>query len=176
MSSDVFCFVRLSEKLLLYRPFRLQNKDIGNSQLPASQLDGFMVTKKLFESIHSSLHPKRGKLLLQSNCEDVAVWMRNLACQQVGFTTINDDANNGDESESSSSSPSSSSERIPQRTLDWVAMGGERAKGRGWFQREILHRKGATETEVTCAINGTPIHRCLLKVDESARIDNNERK
>jgi len=123
-----------------------------------------MVTEKLFELIYSSLHPKRGKLLLQSNCEDVAVWMRKLACQQVGFTTINNNDVNDDESSSSSSS---TPDRIPQRTLDWVAMGGERAKGQGWFQREILHRKGATETEVTCAINGTPIHRCLLKADES---------
>jgi hypothetical protein len=60
----------------------------------------------------------------------------------------------------------SSQQRIPQRTVDYVAMGGERAKGRGWFQREILHSEGATETEVACTINGTPVHRCLLKVQK----------
>ncbi|VEU43602.1 unnamed protein product [Pseudo-nitzschia multistriata] len=142
-------------------PFRLQNKDGGNSQLPASQLDGFMVTEKLLETIHSSLHPTRGRLLLQSNCEDVAVWMRNLACRTVGFESIDDDNKDDDRSDGLSKQ-----QRTPQRTLDWMAMGGERAEGRGWFQRNILHRKGATETEATCAINGTPIHRCLLKRKE----------
>jgi len=152
-------------------PFRLQtNKDGGNCQLPKSKFDGFMVTKELLELIQFNLHPKRGKLLLQSNCEDVAVWMRNLACQTVGFIAINDIDNHDDDNNIVTSytdkeiDVSSSQERIPQRTLNYVAMGGERATGRGWFQRGILHSKGATETEVACGINGTPLHRCLLKV------------
>jgi hypothetical protein len=116
-----------------------------------------MVTENLLEIIRSSLHPTKGKLLLQSNCEDVAVWMRNLACRKVGFIAVDDDA------PARSSAPIH--QRIPQRTLDWIALDGERTEGRGWFQREILHRKGATETEVSCAINGTPVHRCLLKVN-----------
>lgn len=131
-----------------------------------------MVTEKLLELIHSNLHPKRGKLLLQSNCEDVAVWMRNLACQKAGFAAINDidiDDNDIDVVSSYTDKESdfvSSQQRIPQRTVDYVAMGGERAEGGGWFQREILHSEGATETEVACAINGTPVHRCLLKVQK----------
>mmetsp|Transcript_25193 Transcript_25193/g.59409 ORF Transcript_25193/g.59409 Transcript_25193/m.59409 type:complete len:740 (-) Transcript_25193:73-2292(-) len=142
-------------------PFRLQNKDGGNSQLPASKLEGFMVTENLLQTIHSSLDPKHGKLLLQSNCEDVAVWMRDLACRTVGFTALDDD-DDREEPPHQGSIP----QRIPQRTQDWIAMGGERAEGRGWFRRNILHRRGATETEATCAINGTPIHRCLLRVDQ----------
>ena len=98
---------------------------------------------------------------MQSNCEDVAVWMRNLACQKVGYTAVHDD-NEHESPRSSFSKP----QRIPQRTLDWIAMDGERALGHGWFQREILHRKGATETEVSCAINSTPVHRCLLKLKD----------
>jgi len=140
-------------------PFRLQNKDGGNSQLPASKLEGFMVTENLLQTIHSSLDPKHGKLLLQSNCEDVAVWMRDLACRTVGFTALDDDR---EEPPHQGSIP----QRIPQRTQDWISMGGERAEGRGWFRRNVLHRRGATETEATCAINGTPIHRCLLRVDQ----------
>lgn len=150
--------------LKYFRPFRLQNKDTGNSQLPTSQLTGFMVTENLLDIICSSLHPTKGKLLLQSNCEDVAVWMRNLACKKVGFMIVDDD----NESPQSSSVPTP--QRIPQRTQEWIDMNGERAEGRGWFQREILHRKGATETEVSCAINGTPVHRCLLKVNEEFEI------
>ena len=142
-------------------PFRLQNKDTGNSQLPNSQVEGFMVTENLLDTIRSSLHPTKGKLLLQSNCEDVAVWMRNLACKQVGFAIVEDDNKEND-----SDGSVSTAQRLPQRTAEWINMGGERAEGKGWYQREILHRKGATETEVSCAINGTPVHRCILQVGD----------
>ena len=131
-----------------------------------------MVTKNLLETIRSSLHPTKGKLLLQSNCEDVAVWMRNLACKKAGFVILDDEDNNknGDDAPPPSSH-ALTPQRIPQRTTDWINMGGERAEGRGWYQREVLHRKGATETEVACAINVTPVHRCILKVsDESESI------
>ena len=117
-----------------------------------------MVTENLLSTIRSTLHPSKGKLLLQSNCEDVAVWMRNLASKKAGFSIINDDSPAVD-------STSSTPQRLPQRTAEWIEMGGERAEGEGWYQREVLHRKGATETEVSCAINGTPVHRCILKVN-----------
>ncbi len=120
-----------------------------------------MVTENLLKIIRSSLHPTKGKLLLQSNCEDVAVWMRNLASKKVGFSIVEDDKD-----DLPSSSSASTELRIPQRTSEWIEMGGERAKGRGWYQREILHRKGATETEVSCAINSTPVHRCILKAGD----------
>jgi hypothetical protein len=123
-----------------------------------------MVSENLLEIIRSSLHPTEGKLLLQSNCEDVAVWMRKLACKKDGFKAI-DEGYDDTPSGSSASIP----ERIPQRTLDWIAMDGERAEGQGWFQKKILHRNGATETEVSCEINGTPIHRCVLRVGDGFR-------
>jgi len=141
-------------------PYRLQNKDKGNSQLPSSQVDGFMVTKSLLDIVRPSLHSTKGKLLLQSNCEDVAVWMRHIACQRAGFVAVDDD------NKTLQSSSTTIPQRIPQRTLDWIAFGGERADGPGWFKREILHRKAATETEVSCAINGNPVHRCILRVDD----------
>ncbi len=144
-------------------PFRLQNKNTGNSQLPASQAEGFMVTENLLGTIRSSLHPTKGKLLLQSNCEDVAVWMRNLASKQVGFAIVEDDNKEND-----SNCSASTVQRLPQRTAEWISMGGERAEGKGWYHREILHRKGATETEVSCAINGTPVHRCILQVGDKS--------
>ena len=118
-----------------------------------------MVTENLLTIIRSALHPSKGKLLLQSNCEDVAVWMRNLASKTVGFEIVDDDSPVVD------SNPSTP-QRLPQRTAQWIEMGGERAEGEGWYQQEVLHRKGATETEVSCAINGTPVHRCILKVSE----------
>ena len=56
----------------------------GNSQLPLDRTRGFMVTRRLLELIHAVL--SRGEpgasLLIQSNCEDVAVYMRQVACEQ----------------------------------------------------------------------------------------------
>lgn len=119
-----------------------------------------MVTEGLLRLIHSSLHPQNGHLLLQSNCEDVAVWMKNMACQTVGFAAVEEDV---DSAVLSSGSPAVEP-RLPQRTTDYVESGGERATGPGWLQGPVLHREARTETEVACTLNGTPIYRCLLQV------------
>mmetsp|Transcript_25606 Transcript_25606/g.45165 ORF Transcript_25606/g.45165 Transcript_25606/m.45165 type:complete len:198 (-) Transcript_25606:1041-1634(-) len=140
-------------------PYRLP-KEGGNMQLPTSQFDGFMVTETLLESIHLNLLRSNGKLLLQSNCEDVAVFMRNLACDHVGFTFETEDS----QSPVSCSFENPQPKRVPQRTLDWIAMGGERAIGPGWFQTPVFHKEGCTETEKACLLNHTPVHRCLLRV------------
>tara|TARA_B110001450_G_C17608001_1_gene475986 strand:- start:83 stop:592 length:510 start_codon:yes stop_codon:yes gene_type:complete len=157
------------------RPYRLriEETNVGNSQLPTKS-DGFMVTGKLFESIHSNLHPTRGRMLLQSNCEDVAVFMRNLAVQ-TKFDVIND-AKNDVSSRPRKNNESnivqlSQQQRIPQRTANYVAIGGERARGQGWLQNRILPDESVTETEIACVINGTPIHRCLLKKSTEQMID-----
>jgi tRNA G46 methylase TrmB len=137
-------------------PYKLQKEEgSGNSQLPTSPQDGFMVTPRLLKLVSSMLTAK-GKLLIQSNCEDVAVWMRSAACATGNFAIV-DSPGMEQDYEMSTSSP-----RIPQRTLDWIAMDGARADGPGWYTKPLLPRKGATETEVACMLNGTPVHRCLL--------------
>jgi hypothetical protein len=167
-----FCFLQFPT------PYRLQLSDIvndnnesllpaserkGNSQLPSNVTSGFMVTTHLVWLIHCALRKgsTTGTLLIQSNCEDVAVWMRQMACNEIGFRCMQ-----------SSSEPETLSPRIrirtPKRTLDWIAMGGERAEGEGWRTRAILPRIGRTETEVACMLSSTPIHRCLLLPVESA--------
>ena len=128
----------------------------GNSQLPKSADDGFMVSNALLDSVRGVLLKSRGKLLLQSNCEDVAVWMRNAACNDGRYDYVVDNF-----VPSWKPNPNSSS-RIPQRTSEWISMGGERAEGPGWMSQPVLPRQGATETEVACILNGTPVHRCLL--------------
>jgi hypothetical protein len=140
----------------------------GNSQLPTSAHDGFMVTENLFRLVHKALSKTNGRLLLQSNCEDVAVWMRDLACTRVAFSSHDDDETTNNKNKplhlaSGGFLSTGVALRIPQRTADWIAMGGERADGAGWYEHPLLHREGATETEVACALNGTPVHRCLLK-------------
>ena len=142
-------------------PFRLvSNTDSefnGNAQLPTSASTGFMVTIDLLQSIWNLLVRSDGKLLLQSNCEDVAVYMRNVACEKVGFNCLEvpDTV-----SEVDLSLPS---RRIPKRTQTWIELGGSRAYGFGWSKTPILPTKGATETEIAYNMTSTPIHRCLLE-------------
>ena len=117
-----------------------------------------MVSEQLLSLVHDVLVKSQGRLLLQSNCEDVAVWMRNRACDELngGFSFIEEDF-----SPPWNPTPPSAP-RIPQRTADWISMGGERANGPGWISQPVLPRLGATETEVACILNGIPVHRCVL--------------
>ena len=52
-----------------------------NAQLPeGAASDDFMVTENLLSRIHGILSENNnGRLLIQSNCEDVAIHMRNVA-------------------------------------------------------------------------------------------------
>ena len=129
----------------------------GNSQLPTSAVDGFMVTPYLLklaaDLLQGSDGKPSGKLILQSNCEDVAVWMRDVAINQAGFEIVRLE----NEVETIQGTPT-------RRTMNWIAMGGERALGPGWSSEPLLPRKGRTETEIACILNNTPVHRCMLTV------------
>ena len=133
-------------------------KEYGNPQLPSDSESGFMVTKELLEVSKRMLEFSHGKLLLQSNCEDVGVTMRDMAENEAGFESVNCPSPVEPFSEASDGSL-----RIPQRSLDWIQSGGKRAKGNGWSSAPLLPACGATETEVSCHLNKTPIHRCLLR-------------
>lgn len=152
-------------------PFRLavSRSGMGNSQLPSDFTDGFMVTKALLQLVRDALckgdTAKHGNLLLQSNCEDVAVWMQHTACEDVGFQAVADF-----DVPEESNEHEVTVKRIPKRTLDWIAMGGKCAEGEGWSKIPLLPRSGWTETEVACMMNGTPVHRTLLT---PASIDSN---
>jgi tRNA G46 methylase TrmB len=142
-------------------PYRLptlsleKSEERGNLQLPATCEDGFMVSEKLLHLVHDALAPK-GKLLIQSNCEDVAVWIRNTAITSCNFDIV-------DTIPSLLSCDDDSRPTTPtKRSYDWIAAGGERAQGSGWSSWPLLPRRGRTETEVACMLNGTPVHRCLL--------------
>eukprot|EP00978_Attheya_sp_CCMP212_P015783 scaffold40852_cov49-Attheya_sp.AAC.2 len=142
-----------------------------NSQLPVDRESGFMVTSSLLESARMVLQKKRqaltaqndkdmtqspgsGWILLQSNCEDVAVTMRQMA-EQVGFTCMTTPRSKQEDTNVTSS--------LPQRTRNWIAGGGQRAIGPGWSAEPLLAKHGRTETEVACKDKGTPIHRCFLQ-------------
>ena len=126
----------------------------GNNQLPKSAFSGFMVNSRLLTLANAAVKDCSGKLLLQSNCEDVAVLMKNIAIHQANFHTLDLEEHRTNLEDKS---------RLTKRTEKWIAMGGERAEGSCWSSIPLLPSKGSTETEVACILNGTPIHRCLLK-------------
>jgi SAM-dependent methyltransferase len=114
-------------------PAFLESK--GNSQLPRSPYDGFMVSAKLLQSASELLRSHHsvgvgGNLILQSNCEDVAVFIRDLACREVGFRVLE-----------TNTSATRVSGAPTQRTQDWLALGGRRAEGAGWRPVPILPSK-----------------------------------
>ena len=133
-------------------PYRL--KESGNSQLPTTRDLGFMVSQSLMQKIAMLLQKSRGYLLLQSNCEDVAIIMLEMA-QAAGLVPV------------PSTDPVLSLEdmppnqQTPQRTQEWIAMGGERALGPAWCCQALIPSR--TETEAACTVQGTPVHRCLLR-------------
>jgi hypothetical protein len=144
-------------------PYRLAvaTTSRGNSQLPSSPTDGFMVTSELLQLAQEQLlrnstdnNNNNGELFLQSNCEDVAVWMQTTACEAAGFCCqqVHDPV-----------MVAPTQQHNPQqRTLNWIAMGGKRAVGPGWSSQPLLPRNAMTETEVACILRGTPVHRCVL--------------
>jgi SAM-dependent methyltransferase len=135
-------------------PFKLKEA-VGNRQLPSDATSGFMVSEGLLNSAAQILNPSNGFLLLQSNCEDVAVAMREMAEESASFECI--------PVPSVRTAESTTSSRTPERTTEWIRQGGTRAFGRGWSLTSLIPSRGATETEIACQLNETPIHRCLLK-------------
>jgi len=135
----------------------------GNRQLPKHPYAGFMVTANLFKLARDALLPGSGKLLLQSNCEDVAVYMRKLATEHGAFDAV--------PIPNPLNSFQQSNTRTPQRTLDYIKMGGQRALGMGWAAGPLLPRRGSTETELACFLETTPIHRCLLVPSKQKSLD-----
>lgn len=142
----------------------------GNSQLPedSSNSSGFMAKDKLLRLIANALASKqkqKGYLLLQSNCEDVAVAMKKMAEDVASFSPVDLDPSHtvwcvGDMYQDG--------KQFSRRSEKWATYqrstpGQQRAEGAGWSSVPILPCKGASETEVSCRIEGKPIHRCLLR-------------
>ena len=139
-------------------PYRLvsdNDKRIGNSQLPSDSQSGFMVSDSLLAQVARILSQSGGKLLVQSNCEDVAVTIRRRATTQYGMACV-------DVRQEVTSRNMDHVQQQTLRNIEWIKMGGERAIGPGWSSAPLLPTRGSTETEVACDLQGTPIHRCLL--------------
>jgi hypothetical protein len=148
-------------------PYRLHSEDkndTGNTQLPMSANDGFMVTESLLHSIADILiqNGGNGKFLFQSKCEDVALFVKNLAIKSGKFEVnpCDDPVNNIDDEIYRGKRPKRVEQWLSsQRDGEW-----ERAEGQYWSKSPLLPSFARTETEVACEKNETFVHRCILRV------------
>ena len=131
-------------------PYRIKESS-GNLQLPSTVDSGFMVTEALMCRVARVARRSNGRVLLQSNCEDVAVTMHDMA-QSVGLCAV-------PVREPVVSVP----QKIPQRTQEWIQMGGKRAVGPEWSRSPLLPEGCSTETEASCVVHDTPVHRCVFR-------------
>lgn len=158
-------------------PWRLKKEGRGNLQLPSGPDDeNFMVSEALMKKIADILQAKSREringrcqeqhgdryLLLQTNCEDVALVLRDRA-KEFGLTSV--------PSMKPVTSPDEKGRRVPERTSEWLRLSGEddgekeRAVGAEWSRSPLLPPRCATETEVACTIRSSPVHRCLFKAE-----------
>lgn len=135
-------------------PYRL--KESGNTQLPSEAKSGFMVNDSLMGGVAQMVRRSGGHVLLQSNCEDIAVAMKDLGTK-MGLSAV------------PAAQPVLSVDdmpphgRTPQRQQEWIRLGGKRALGPEWSRVPLLPQGCATETEASCEVEKTPVHRCLMK-------------
>lgn len=148
-------------------PYRLnvdQGYNAGNLQLPTSATQGFMVTETLLCMIANILilNGGCGKLLIQTKCEDVAIFVKNLAICTGNFqlipctdyvSYIDQDVYFGRKN------------NRPKRVEQWLASYPitERAEGIYWSKSCLIPSFARTETEIACDDDDTFIHRCLMK-------------
>jgi hypothetical protein len=142
----------------------------GNRQLPLTD-SGFMISStvmsKIVNIIQHSIDPY-ATLIIQSNCEDVAIYLHDLAMEH-GLHCI--PVTSPVTSSVTKTISNHSNPRIPLRTQRWLDMTAsgdshshnKRAVGIEWSTIPFLPNDCATETEVACnIIHQTPIHRCML--------------
>ncbi|GAX19968.1 hypothetical protein FisN_1Lh558 [Fistulifera solaris] len=140
-------------------PYRLVHEDYGNSQLPSGVESGFMIDSSVMDQIatilqKSSVGNLKARLLFKTNCEDVALTVRNLA-NAKGLRCIQTDR--------CRTIQQLDGMRPSQRTQKWIEMGGDRAAGKDWWHSSLLPVNCDTETEVACNLQNTAVHQCLFE-------------
>jgi SAM-dependent methyltransferase len=144
-------------------PYRLVDdptmRHWGNTQLPdGDESERFMASPSVLGKIAHLLTTKgNGRLLVQSNCEDVAVKIRDTALQ-AGFRCV----------PATQPVVIGDNHGITERTKRWIelSVANNRAIGEEWSSVPLLPPRCATETEVSCRLQDTPVHRCLFHTEE----------
>ena len=144
-------------------PYRLDHDDIRggrNEKLPRSSDDPMFLANETFLTrctevlTHNGVDSER-YILLQSNCEDVALQLHeSIVSRNVVAVDALRPRNSFNGLEVSSRTKSWLRSRDGERT--------HRALGRQWSSEPIL--PVATETEASCSFAATPVHRCLFKI------------
>lgn len=137
----------------------------GNTQLPNKS--EFMLCSPLAQKIEHVL-AIGGALYMQSNVEDVALWMRRLVEANTGLEAPRevskahlDRLGVGQQDQWASISPN---EALSERQKRYFAYGGQmRAAGEGWLKQSPMHPCSHTETEILCNIEEKPVHRIIFK-------------
>ena len=154
-----------------------ENIPTGNSQLPRT-LEDFMVTERVLELCSELLSPD-GVVILQSNVEDVAVYVRqtveNLQSSSCKLRVVQEVADipwlwGYEESpptlswvESITRAISDERNTAPsRRQLAWIEAGGDRAIGHGWLNCNPLPTCARTETEIMCEFEKKCVHRVVF--------------
>jgi SAM-dependent methyltransferase len=146
-------------------PFRLHTVNglnlNGNSQLPQSYKDGFMITDEMAIQIAHILHKSMGVLVFQTKCEDVAVYTKNLLLGTGSIECVPCIVPVSDVNERYYDNGGSA----PKRVQEWLKcnLDTERAEGECWSSIPFMPLFGRPETEVSCEFQNTIVHRCLFR-------------
>jgi SAM-dependent methyltransferase len=136
-----------------------------NAQLPPSAKSGrFMCNDRLLKVVLDIAAPG-GTIVFSTNVEDVGVTVREsiarLGKKRVALVVEEATAAEAAAatSEAAASEAAAAEADAPLRVQRWVALGGARARGRGWLQHSVLPSPVRTETEAYYEAEGKPIHR-----------------
>ncbi|CAL1129057.1 unnamed protein product [Cladocopium goreaui] len=121
-----------------------------------------MANQKMLEDARQCLLARGhdGHLLVQSNVEDVAVTLREMA-EGNGWEAVTDGSFGPEQQELQAS------QWQPRRQQHFAATDGRRAFGPGWLVSSPLPRLARTETEAYYTGESLPIHRVALRPKKS---------
>lgn len=147
-------------------PYRLETvKSGGNEQLPTLAGKGFMINEELLQLIADvlELNGGKGKLLFQTKCEDIAIYVKNLALDTGRYMMIR--CSNSIQSIEKDVYSEGNYKR-PLRVDEWLSsnLNAERAEGSIWSAAPLCPSFCRSETEIACEVDNTFVHRCIMEV------------
>lgn len=142
----------------------------GNSQLPSQE--DFMWSPSMAQKCAALLSRAGGRLLMQSNAEDVALFMRDVVLSSTALRApalppqrlldfVGQDEEQQGQQEWAEAAPVQS-ER--QRRFLKASPDTARAAGQGWLKRPALPSFAQTETEVLCHIDKKPVFASIFEL------------
>lgn len=145
-------------------PYRLEDRNSGNSMLPLMNSGCFMVTNHVLQSISFLLSrlDRSGLFLFQTKSEDVAVHVKNECLALGSFECVPCRCPVNDIQQQYTENG-----KMPKRVNDWLDANpsAERAEGHMYSSVPLLPEVGWPETEVQCKHDNLVVHRCLFRTN-----------